>query len=310
VRDLQSRLADLGFPADGDEPGRFGPATDASLRAFQSKRGLRVDGVCGQQSWAAVVEAGWHPGDRLLYYTTPMVRGDDVAALQRRLGQLGFDAGRVDGIFGERTQAALLDFQRNAGLTTDAVCGPATLATIDRLGAGGQGDPIEGIRERNALRETSGTLRGRMLVVGENGGLGALAAAVARALTAAGASVVTVHQPDESEQAAEANGIGASAYVGLAAVDTGCTIAYYAAHGYESEGGRRLAECLQRELPSVLGTDAAGPTGMSLTVLRETKMPAVVCELGPPAALVEHGARLAEACERALLCWVEGLAEV
>jgi N-acetylmuramoyl-L-alanine amidase len=190
------------------------------------------------------------------------------------------------------------------------VCGPATLATLDRLGTGGQGDPIEGIRERNALREASGTLRGRMLVVGESGGLGALAAAVARALTAAGASVVTLNQPDESEQAAEANGLGASAYLGLAAADSGCAVAYYAAHGYESAGGRRLAECLQRELPTVLGADHADPTGMSLAVLRETKMPAVVCELGPPSALVEHSARLAAACERALICWIEGLAEV
>jgi N-acetylmuramoyl-L-alanine amidase len=70
----------------------FGPTTEAALREFQSKRGLRTDGVCGQQTWAAIVEAGWHPGDRLLYYATPMLRGDDVAALQRRLGQLGFDA--------------------------------------------------------------------------------------------------------------------------------------------------------------------------------------------------------------------------
>ncbi|MCU1461957.1 MAG: putative peptidoglycan-binding protein [Acidimicrobiales bacterium] len=315
VRDLQVRLGGLGFATEGDEPGVFGPATDAALRAFQAERGLRIDGVCGEQSWSAVVEAGWHLGERLLYYTTPMLRGDDVAGLQRRLGQLGFDAGRVDGIFGERAQAALLDFQRNAGLTTDAVCGPATLATLDRLGAGGRGDPVEGVRERAALRETSGTLRGQTLVVGENGGLDALAGAVARVLVAAGATVVTLHQPDESEQAAQANAIGAAAYLGLAAApDAGCTVAYYAAHGFESAGGRRLAECLQSELPGVLGGPAGGapgsPTGMSLAVLRETRMPAVVCELGPPTALVEHGARLAAACERAFTCWVEGLAEV
>lgn len=309
MRDLQARLTELGFPNERDEPGSFGPATETALREFQTKRGLRVDGICGRQSWAAIVEAGWQPGDRLLYYTTPMLRGDDVAALQRRLGQLGFDAGRVDGIFGERTQSALLDFQRNAGLTTDAVCGPATLATLDRLGAGA-GDPIGGIRERDSLRETSGTLRGQTLIVAENGGLDALSAAIARALTESGAHVVALHQPDESVQAAQANGIGAAAFLALAAADRGCTIAYYAAHGYESAGGKRLAECLHRELPAVLGVAAPPPAGMALPVLRETRMPAVVCELGPPSALVEWAPRLADAYGRALTCWVEGLAEV
>src|SRR6266545_3977054 len=47
-----------------------------------------------------------------------MLRGDDVYELQRELGSLGFDAGRVDGIFGPRTLEALLGFQRNAGVTT------------------------------------------------------------------------------------------------------------------------------------------------------------------------------------------------
>ena len=48
-----------------------------------------------------------------------MLRGDDVAELQQRLGALGFDAGRVDGIFGAETATALEALQRNAGLPTD-----------------------------------------------------------------------------------------------------------------------------------------------------------------------------------------------
>ena len=88
------------------------------------------------------------------------------------------------------------------------------------------------------------------------------------------------------------------------------TFAYYAAHGYESAGGRRLAECLSDELPPELGGGSGPPAGMALAVLRETRMPAVVCELGPPAALVEHGPRVAAACARAFTCWVEGLSEV
>ena len=92
------------------------PARAAAVEAFQHRRGLRVDGVCGAQTWWALVEAGFRLGDRFLYHRQPMMRGDDVAELQRRLSALGFDTGRVDGIFGDLTSRALAEFQRNLGL--------------------------------------------------------------------------------------------------------------------------------------------------------------------------------------------------
>ena len=73
---------------------------------------------------AALVEAGYRLGDRSLYLHSPMMRGDDVADLQLRLGGLGFDAGRIDGVFGPDSARALLDFQRNTGLATDGIAGP------------------------------------------------------------------------------------------------------------------------------------------------------------------------------------------
>src|SRR5205823_2785214 len=285
----------------GDEPGTFGGTTEAAVRAFQERRGLRVDGFCGPQTWASVVEAGFRPGDRLLYYTSPMLRGDDVAELQRRLSALGFDAGRVDGIFGEDTQRAVLEFQRNAGVTADAVCGPATLSALARLGARGpEALPVAGVREREALRQSPRTMKGRRVVVGQLGGLDALAVALARALADAGAEAIPLHHPDGSAQAQQANGVGAEVFVGLAAADDGCPTAFYAAHRFESSGGRRLAACIQAEVPSVLGMKSAEPAGMSLPVLRETRMPAVLCELGPPAVVVGRGAELACAFSRAL----------
>ena len=43
----------LGFwGVDGD----FGAATEKALRAFQESRGLTVDGVCGPQTWAALLD--------------------------------------------------------------------------------------------------------------------------------------------------------------------------------------------------------------------------------------------------------------
>ena len=40
-------------------------------------------------------------------YVTKPISGDDVFALQERLLELGFDAGRPDGIFGRETEQAL-----------------------------------------------------------------------------------------------------------------------------------------------------------------------------------------------------------
>ena len=130
VRDLQQRLAALGLDPSVEPRGLFGATTEGVVRTFQSRRGLPENGVCDLATWTALVEAGYRLGDRLLYLKSPMLRGDDVAELQRLLGTLGFDAGRVDGILGPHTERALYDFQRNAGLTTDGVCGREVLLSL------------------------------------------------------------------------------------------------------------------------------------------------------------------------------------
>lgn len=282
------------------------------MRGFQRKRGLRADASCGRQTWSALVEAGYRLGDRLLYYTTPMLRGDDVASLQRQLSSLGFDMGRIDGIFGDATQRALLDFQRNAGLTVDATCGPETVAALERLGSRSEGrDYVSRVREREELRRSPTTLAGRRVVVGHSGGLDALARAVTRTLVGAGAIAVSLHPTEGSAQAAQANAAGADVYLGLSTTATaaGCTVAYYAGHGFESAGGRRLAQCLDDELSPILGVPGE-VVGMAIPILRETRMPAVLCELGPPSLVVEHGAELAAACRRAFTCWTETLPQI
>jgi peptidoglycan hydrolase-like protein with peptidoglycan-binding domain len=52
-------------------------------------------------------------------------RGDSVANLQQALVDLGYDIS-VDGIFGEDTESAVVDFQSNNDLDADGVVGPNT----------------------------------------------------------------------------------------------------------------------------------------------------------------------------------------
>ncbi|MEP4734076.1 N-acetylmuramidase domain-containing protein [Parvibaculum sp.] len=56
VRDLQAALMKLGHPVAVD--GRYGPATERAVLAFQKKAGLAVDGVAGRETLAALGKVG------------------------------------------------------------------------------------------------------------------------------------------------------------------------------------------------------------------------------------------------------------
>ena len=69
-------------------------------------------------------------GTRLLKRTSPYMRGDDIKALQAMLNVLGYDCGAVDGVFGNKTKAAVLAFQTAKGLAADGIVGPLTRAAL------------------------------------------------------------------------------------------------------------------------------------------------------------------------------------
>lgn len=307
VGDLQRRLTAAGFPTD-DEIGVYGPGTEQAVRRFQEDRGLNVDGACGEQTWASLVEAGWRLGDRFLYLRRPMLRGDDVADLQARLGSLGFHHGRVDGIFGPDSASAVREFQRNTGLVADAIFGKDTATTLVRLSARAGGTALVGdVRERVERDQQPRRLNGRRVVVGETGGLDALANAIARALRDAGAVVAVHHHPDGSVQASEANAFAADCYLGVhLRAEAGCTASYFGTPRWESPGGRALAKLVADEVAGDGPTQgSADARPMAVPVLRETRMPAVICEVGPPPQVVSNLASLAERLGRAVTRWAE-----
>lgn len=309
VADVQRRLRRAGFQPE-DPLGRYGESTTAEVRAFQASRGLRVDGVCDRTTWASLVESGYCLGDRLLYRRSPMMRGDDVADLQRRLSALGFDPGRVDGIYGDQTVVALRDFQHNVGLAVDGYCGRVTVAELARLTVReGGGDPVSHLRERLAVAQahpgTTG-LAGQRVAVGEPGGFAAGAAAICRALRDAGCTVLELHHPDQSHHAAEANAAEVTCVVffELDADSTACSAAYYRGYRYESPASRRLAELMQSSLPAALDLADGGTEGMALPILRETRMPAVAVRLGAPLLVVQRSAVLARCTLEAVGAWL------
>ncbi len=295
-----------GFPPEGADPATFCPSTVAAVQAFQRHRGLHDHGHCDEPTWLALVESSWQLGDRPLRLVAPFPRGDDVGALQSALARLGFDTGRVDGIFGPATARALEDFQRNCGLEVDGVCGPATLRALLINGArSGSGPGVAAIREIEQLSTVGDTLHQLRVVVGQFGGLGVLARHVARSLRHQGAKVITADELDPSLHAGAANRYGATVYVGFEArTDERATIAYYATPGFESAGGRALAERIAEAFDRAPTLPCAHPSGMRLPVLRETRMTAVVCSLGPVQRIVDAAPVVGEAVVTALAVWV------
>lgn len=134
VEDIQRRLLALGYdlgPTGVD--GVFLGLTAEAVRAFQQQRLLSEDGVVGEETWSALVDASFTFGDRTLYLRLPHFHGRDVLVLQQALNVLGFACGATDGIFGAYTERAVREFQRNAGLPSDGIAGPDTERTILNL---------------------------------------------------------------------------------------------------------------------------------------------------------------------------------
>ena len=276
VRDLQQRLHATGATVQVD--GHFGAETAAAVRGFQERRGLRVDGICGPDTWGALIESGYRLGDRLLYLCRPMLRGDDVGALQHHLNALGFDAGREDAIFGPDTERALGAFQRDAGLSHDRVCGPATIGALRRMGSLAEGS-VAAVREREVLRSGGRRLDGARVFLAADLGLAAVGSAVTAGLRRHGAIVALDTSGDDPGVIAEqANRFGADAFVALrAGASPGMRCAYFANDRFRSEAGFALARRITAALRSAGPVDE--PAGRTYRLLRETRMAAVDCEL-------------------------------
>ena len=58
-------------------------------------------------------------------------KGVDVKLLQERLNTLGFNCGKVDGVFGKNTKTAVINFQHSKKLTEDGIVGKNTAKALD-----------------------------------------------------------------------------------------------------------------------------------------------------------------------------------
>ena len=144
---LQTGLSQLGYYT-GKIDGKFGAGTLKAVKAFQKAESLKVDGLAGKSTQAALTDLTGvvfeeedddvvidpskpktlFAGDyRTMQFGTA---GTRVRVLQRALMALGFDV-KVDGDYGSTTHRAVKAFQTVVGLTADGKCGKKTMQKLE-----------------------------------------------------------------------------------------------------------------------------------------------------------------------------------
>ena len=285
VRDIQERLDALGYPSEPDLRSVFSDGTRQAVRGFQKAKGLDVDGIVGPDTWRSLYEAGYRLGDRMLFLRRPMMRGEDVSEIQSRLSSLGFDVGKVDGIFGPRTEQAILDFQHNRGLAEDGKAGPEVVTEVHLVTRGEMKEGRQAVREREWLRRLPPTVAGARVYLDagcrdahEASVAWEAASAAALGLQELGGLPVLSRSQDgslpERLRARRANVLGADLIIAFQLNPDGEDFVFY----FSSEhGGSAAGELLARSIASVAGGKVEGRAS---AMLKETRAPAVVVSRG------------------------------
>ena len=314
ITGLLERIGLLDDGAAGDldqleEAPAYDGRVELAVRTFQQQRGLTVDGVVGPLTFRRLDEARWRLGDRILTHLAGnLLVGDDVYTLQRRLLDLGFQVGRVDGYFGPETEGGVREFQRNFGIPPDGTCGPATLKALTRLSPMVKGGAPNALRAQEHIREAGPHLGGKVVVIDVGRGhnlpdeyaatsdsiLHDLAQRVEGRLVATGVQAFLTTPRwaptpgEEADRAAFANRTGADLFLSLALDTSGnadaCGVSTYffgdADHETWSSAGERFAGLVQREI--VARSDLVDLRWHPKTwdLLRRTRMPAIRLDVG------------------------------
>ncbi|MCU1685693.1 MAG: N-acetylmuramoyl-L-alanine amidase [Amycolatopsis sp.] len=311
VAEIRSALAAVELlPAvsGADGYGSFDTAVEQAVRAFQQRRGLITDGVVGPATYRALRGASFHLGSRpLAHLISAPIHGDDVFALQERLTELGYNAGRPDGAFGPQTEHALRNFQRDMGMVVDGICGAETVRQLRQLSPRASGGRPVFLREQEQVRRAGPRLRGKRIVIDPGHGgddLGVVAGSLREAdlawdlarrlegrMKATGMEALISRGPNQSPSEAEraqfANDAGADLFLSLHNDGSASPKAQGVASfhfgtgtGTTSTVGELLAGFIQREVAARTGLLDCRTHPKTWEIFTRTRCPAVRVEVG------------------------------
>ncbi len=143
VRKMQERLIALGY-LSGTANGQFDSITEAAVIAFQNRNTSYSDGIAGQLTLEKLYSSSARGTSTSVgIIGTSIKRGDSnsdmVRRIQRRLKELRYYTGSIDGDFGASTEAAVKAFQSANRLVPDGKVGPDTYEVLFSNNAKGPG---------------------------------------------------------------------------------------------------------------------------------------------------------------------------
>jgi N-acetylmuramoyl-L-alanine amidase len=134
------------------------------------------------------------------------------------------------------------------------------------------------VREYETLLTSSDNTERPRIVVGCFDNSTRLTRLLVRELRNRGDDVMTIENADPHAHARTANSFSADLYIGVTSAETAHTqFAYYQTDSFVSAGGRMAAELCAEFVRFSLSASDVVACGMQLPVLRETRMPAVMC---------------------------------
>ncbi|WP_298787581.1 peptidoglycan-binding protein [uncultured Marinococcus sp.] len=305
---MKEDLYTLGYLDISSPNGKFGPQTEAAVKEFQRDHDLYVDGVAGPKTLAKISEVlstkgsddeasdddASDVGDPGNYGSISIMKvgttHDGVVQLKLDLEALGFmSVSNPSNQFDSSTAQAVKDFQRSENLAVDGVAGPNTMKALRAalnvdetypsesavagktivVDAGhGDHDPGaqgNGLKEKDINLETSKYLASK--------------------LRAAGANVVMTRESDKylslSQRSSIANNAGADAFISIHTnAGGGHGIETYWYSKYEGAESKELAEEIQSGIIRETSGRSRGVKQGNFHVIRETKVPSVLVEVG------------------------------
>lgn len=284
MAELHRRLAVLGLARSDQVADLFDDETVALVEAFQRSRGLALTGVVDEATAQRLDEAQWRLGERLLYLARPNQRGDDVADLQVALAQLGFNPGRIDGVFGPLLHEALSEFQRNCGLDANGVLSITTYTVLTRLRTPGA-DARSLVTDAWAHAGLNVPHQVSILVCG--------AGPLASALVESWSGTTGVHTrlgvaPGDAVEAANDLDVALVLSIEPNPAVLGLHLHYWAGSSAHSRTGETLASSLASALSKVERGPRIEVTGLALPIHRGTRMTTLHVEHGELDGAIVH----------------------
>ena len=139
---LQQRLQQWGY-FNNNINAFFDQATEEALKLFQRENQLQATGVTDQNTWLAL-QRNTVQRNTIPLRANPQFLGNQFITLRRRdsgsavrqlqilLTNLGYNAGGIDGVFGQGTEYAVLRFQQDSGIEGTGIVTPNTWLALQR----------------------------------------------------------------------------------------------------------------------------------------------------------------------------------